>query len=200
MQRSLLLLYFNALLLIWGCDSAPSDDNGGGEPPNNSYLELKLVPTQSFQVISGFGASDAWSVQFAGKNWPAQKRGQMADLLFSKEFKSNGDPKGIGLNSWRFNLGAGSAAQGASSGIQDEWRRAESFLTPNGYDWSVQEGQRNFMLEALSRGVDHFTAFSNSPPVEMTANGKAHSSGGNSANLPQEKYTEYADFLVQCLD
>lgn len=183
---------------LGGCSSNGNGDNDGGEDTKN-YLEITVVPTASFQTMTGFGASDAWSTQFVGKNWPLEKREAIADLLFSRSVDQDGNPRGIGLNSWRFNIGAGSQAQGASSGISDEWRRAESFLTIGGYDWTVHEGQRWFLQAARERGVTHFTAFSNSPPVTLTKNGLSHSSGGSSANLEQERYSDFADFLVEVL-
>ena len=79
-------------------------------------LEVRVDPETSFQSIDGFGASDAWRCQFVGKNWPLEKRERVADLLFSREVDARGDPKGIGLSIWRFNLGAGTAEQGDSSG------------------------------------------------------------------------------------
>ena len=61
-----------------------------------------------------FSASDAWSMQFIGL-WPEEKQNLVADWLFSTENDVNGQPKGIGLSLWRFNVGAGSAEQGEAS-------------------------------------------------------------------------------------
>src|SRR5687767_14417989 len=61
-----------------------------------------------YQTMEHFGASDAWACQFAG-GWPLEKKNAMADWLFSTDTLSNGNPKGIGLSMWRYNLGAGSA-------------------------------------------------------------------------------------------
>jgi hypothetical protein len=98
------------------------------------------------QTMDGFGGSDAWRTQFVGKNWPEQKKNAIADLLFSKEMDPQGNPKGIGLSIWRFNLGAGSTEQGENSKVSDEWRRSECFLNADGsYDFSKQEGQRWFL-------------------------------------------------------
>ena len=71
------------------------------------------------------------------------------------------NPKGIGLSTWRFNIGGGKGAgQGSSSGIGDEWRRAESFMTDvDSYDWNKHEGQRWFLQAAKQRGVDQFIGF-----------------------------------------
>jgi hypothetical protein len=71
------------------------------------------------QTMDGFGGSDAWRCQFVGKNWPDQKKNAIADLLFSKEIDAEGNPKGIGLSIWRFNLGAGSTEQGENSRVSD---------------------------------------------------------------------------------
>src|SRR5690606_15430333 len=111
-------------------DDTETDENPGtDEEVKPGTVIIKLDPAQTYQTIDNFGASDAWSAQFVG-NWPEVKKSAIADLLFSTEAKDNGNPKGIGLSLWRFNLGAGSAQQGDQSGIRDEWRRAESFLEP----------------------------------------------------------------------
>lgn len=191
--------YFLALLILLSQSCSDSGNDPEPELPQKDHLEIVLHPSEVKQTIRHFGASDAWSCQFVGANWPEDKKQQIADWLFSDQLDGRGNPKGIGLKSWRFNIGAGSMAQGANSGIDDEWRRAESFLTTGGYDWEAQSGQRWFLQAAKARGVDHFTAFSNSPPVIMTKNGKAHSSGGASANLSVEKYTDYAEFLTEVL-
>jgi len=147
------------------------------------------------QTIEHIGASDAWSCQYAGL-WPDAKRNQMADWLFSKELDANGKPIGIGLSIWRFNIGAGSAAQ---NNIKDEWRATEGFLNDKGYDFSRQAGQQWFLEAARKRNVEKFLAFTNSPPVIMTENKKGFSSRGDRANLSPDKYDAFADFLVSVL-
>ncbi len=190
------------VLTIAACSNSNDDDtsdNGGGTT-SSDYLTITLKPSTVYQTIHSFGASDAWSTQFVGKNWPLEKRNQIADYLFSSETDNTGQPKGIGLSTWRFNIGGGSDVQGSDSGISDEWRRAESFLTSNGYNWDAQQGQRWFLQAAKERGVNEFTAFSNSPPITLTKNGKAHSSGGSSANLDATNYSNYADFLTNVIE
>lgn len=158
-------------------------------------LTIQVDPNTFYQTIEHFGASDAWSCQFVG-NWPDEKKASIADLLFSQNLEENGDPKGIGLSLWRFNIGAGSAGQGKKSGIKDEWRRAESFMEPNGsYNWGKQQGQMWFAQAAKERGVDKLLLFSNSPPVTMTRNGKAYADKGKS-NLAADKLEAFADFLA----
>ena len=70
-------------------------------------LELNLRPDITYQKIENFGASDAWTVQNVGLSEYAPF---MADKLFSSEMDEMGNPIGIGLSLWRFNLGAGSGS------------------------------------------------------------------------------------------
>ena len=170
-----------------------------GQTAVPTVLTVRIDEAKTYQTIANFAASDAWACQFVG-NWPAAKKEAIADLLFSTENNPNGQPKGIGLSMWRFNVGAGSAQQGESSGIKDEWRRAESFLTPAGtYDWTRQAGQVWFMQAAKKRGVRQFLGFLNSPPVSLTRNGKAFATAKQS-NLAPEKFGLLADYCVRVLE
>lgn len=153
------------------------------------------------QTIEGFGASDAWRVQFVGANWPREKAERIADLLFSQEMDENGNPEGIGLSIWRFYLGAGTAEMGNSSGIVNEWRRAECFLDEKGnYDWTKQGGQQWFLRAARERGVECFLAFSIAPPVFWSKNGMGHSPEGDiSMNIKSGYLDDYARYLADVL-
>jgi O-glycosyl hydrolase len=145
------------------------------------------------QTIHSFGASDAWCIQYLGQ-WPEAKRNQVADWLFSSDNDAMGNPKGIGLSMWRFNIGAGSTPQGS---ISDEWRSTEGFLNDDlTYDWSRQAGQRWFVNAAKARGVKYLLGFTNSPPVQLTKNGKAFSGNGEEANIAASNYKPFAKFLT----
>ena len=147
----------------------------------------------TYQTIQNFGASDAWSCQFAG-NWPAEKKNAIADWLFSMDTLPNGNPKGIGLSIWRYNLGAGSAEQQDGSGIKDEWRRAALTL---GKDKKVQ-GQNWFLQAAKERGVQQFLGFFNSPPVQFTKTGKAYAAKGK-CNIDSANYKAFANYTVDAV-
>nr|WP_288833927.1 glycoside hydrolase [uncultured Flavobacterium sp.] len=189
---------FSGLLLIASCSSKM---NSKSEPIPSNIAEIKIDLNQELQTMDGFGASDAWRCQMVGKNWPLEKRNAIADLLFSKEVDKEGNPKGIGLSVWRFYLGSGSTEQGLNSGIADEWRRSECFQNPDGtYDWTKQAGQRWFLQAAKSRGVEKFLAFTISPPVQMTLNGKAFSPQKLNMNIKKGMLPNYADFLVETID
>lgn len=154
------------------------------------------------QTIHSFGASDCWRVQYIGKNWPLEKREKMADLLFSSCYDKLGNPEGIGLSLWRFNIGSGSHEAGDSSGIASDWRRTECFLDKEGnWDWDKQEGQRWMLEAARKRGVRYSLGFSITAPYFMTKNGLARASEKNKyANIREDAYDDYASFMAEVAD
>ncbi len=151
-----------------------------------------------YQTIENFAASDCWNTEYVGRYFSDANREQVARWLFSTETDANGNPLGIGLSSWRVNLGAGSTAQGADSGIEDETRRVDCYLQADGtYDWTRCPGQQYFMAKAKEYGVNDFVLFSNSAPVYFTKNGKAHCDASTGdANLMDDKYDNFAEFLA----
>ncbi|RED22523.1 O-glycosyl hydrolase [Flavobacterium cutihirudinis] len=189
-------LLFASTIFV-SCDAEKSENSGS----ESNIAELNVNLDMNLQTMESFGASDAWQCNFIGKNWPADKRNKLADLLFSKEFDADGNPKGIGLSLWRFNIGAGSAEQGDASDITDEWRRSECFTTDGvSYNMNKQAGQVWFMKAARERGVEKLLAFANSAPVYLTQNGKAHASIKEFYNLKEGKMPELADFWATSLD
>jgi len=165
-------------------------------------LELKgqqiTFDTQkTFQTMHSFGASDCWSMAMIGKYYPESKKKQISEWLFSQESDPQGNPKGIGLSMWRFNIGAGSAEQGKESKISNEWRRAESFLTNNRYDWGKQQGQQYFLEAAKQYQVPYTLGFLNSSPVQMTKNGLSIGNGRlGEWNFDSTKIDAWSDFLT----
>lgn len=152
------------------------------------------------QTIDNFGASDAWTMRFLGEASDKTVR-QTADWLFSMECDAAGQPLGIGLSIWRFNLTAGSAEQGAESQI-NEFTRGESFFTEDGtYDWEKLRGQRRMLREARARGVEHFLMFLNSPDVRFTQNGLATNTGrGDTYNLKPECADAWASYMADVVE
>jgi hypothetical protein len=151
-----------------------------------------------YQTMHSFGASDCWSMQMVGKYYPIEKREKIAELLFSQEMDKSGNPKGIGLSMWRFNIGAGSTEQGIKSMITNEWRRAECFLENGKYDWTKQAGQQWFLDAAKRHKVDFTLGFLNSAPVPFTKNGLSIASGKlGDWNFDKTKIDEFTDFLVE---
>jgi O-glycosyl hydrolase len=162
---------------------------------------ININLTDEKQTIENFGASDCWTTKFIGKWANADKKNQIADYLFSTDTLANGSPKGIGLSTWRFNIGSGSFEQGAESLISDEYRREECFQNPDGtYNWNKHEGQRWFMEAAKKRGVKEFLGFSLCPPAHLSQNGKGFGLGNTQFNIKSGKEADYADFLVNVVE
>ena len=93
--------------------AAASCDNAG------EAKAIRVNDKVRHQTIDNFGASDAWTMRFLGEASDKTVR-QTADWLFSTECDAAGQPLGIGLSIWRFNLTAGSAEQGAESHKEKE--------------------------------------------------------------------------------
>lgn len=154
------------------------------------------------QTIQNFGASGCWYSDPIGLYWPDSVKKRMAELLFSKELNKQGAPKGIGLSAWRFNIGAGTAEQGDSSGIKDVNRRVECFLNIDGtYNWNKEQGYIWFVKQARDYGVENLIAFVNSPPVYYTQNGLGYKTTKDEyTNLKADKYDAYANYLANVLE
>ncbi|WP_163706920.1 glycoside hydrolase [Mangrovibacterium lignilyticum] len=200
-MRDISKLYFFLIAIgIFFVSCGKDADLEPGDESSDWGELIYIDPSVEYQEIDGFGASDAWRCQFVGENWPDNKKEAIADLLFSKELKEDGSPKGIGLSMWRFYLGAGSAEQGAASGITSDWRRAECFLNEDGtYNWNKHQGQQWFLNAAKSRGVEHFLAFSISAPVFYTQNGLAYAPADGAMNIEAGRMGDYADYLVNVM-
>ena len=184
----------NVILLLCGALALQS---AAAQQGRRTPITVNVDPEVSYQTIHNFAASDAWSCQFAG-NWPDSKRNRMADWLFSTDTTTAGQPTGIGLSMWRFNIGAGSAEQGTASGIKDEWRRAASIEAADSDSRKKLEGQYWFLQAAQQRGVQQFLGFLNSPPVQFTTNGKAYATNGN-CNISADRYADLSAYLAQAV-
>lgn len=171
---------------------------------NLQSLQLTVNYSGVQQTIRNFGASDAWSTQQIGYRWPEAKKEQVAELLFSKELDVDGNPKGIGLSCWRFNIGAGSFEQGDASLIPTYETRTECFLNPDmtTYNWNKQIGQQWFARKAvLDYGLEDLIGFINSPPVYYTKSGYAFNKGGGfNYILKDDRYDDFAKFTADVVE
>ena len=144
----------------------------------------------TYQTMDGFGASACWWAQTVG-GWDNVK--DVIALLYDKE-------NGIGLNVFRYNLGAGSVDD---EHIYVERSRTESFLKADGsYDFTADANAQNVLAVAKALAGDELrvTLFANSPPVSLTRNGLAYGSAGTDedpweCNLDPANYEAYADYL-----
>jgi O-glycosyl hydrolase len=167
-------------------------------------VECTLNMSEKYQTIQNFGSSDGWNTQRIGKYWPLEKKEKLAELLFSVEKDNDGNPKGIGLSAWRFNIGAGTAEQGDASRISSEYRRTEGFLNNDGtYNWDKQIGQQWFLKEAVNKHqIHHVIGWQNSPPVQYTSNNLGFRDYGTPIGtiLKQEYFDDFGKFLADVAD
>jgi O-glycosyl hydrolase len=164
-------------------------------------LTITIDINKKAQTIQNFGASGCWFSDPVGRYWADSTKERMAELLFSKAIDKQGNLKGIGLSAWRFNIGAGTAEQGDSSGIKDPNRRVECFLNADGtYNWNKEQGYLWFIKKAHKYGVENLIAFVNSPPVYYTQNGLGYKTTKDRyANLKNDKYEAYSNFIATVL-
>lgn len=196
------------------------------EKPTDSVTTVDFATT--YQTINGFGASAAWWSKKVG-TWSSEDATKAIELLYSKD-------KGIGLNIYRYNLGAGSAktgwndenptnvnsVTGEGDDRMDVGKSAESFVdTYNAetgeftYNWNNDEGAKNCLdiANVLCPNL-RVTLFFNSPPVELTNNGRAtgyylqdsyvdengitQPMGIASQNIIQSNYAPFAKYANAC--
>lgn len=161
-------------------------------------MDIIINPEIKYQTFESFGASGAWWAQIVG-GWNhidtesgKEVRNRISELLFSKS-------KGIGLNVYRYNIGAGSKHSGKGKYSMPA-RSTECFEISKGkYDWSRDENAVYMMRQAVKDGADEVILFVNSPPERLTKNGMAHADKGKlfRENISRENYKEFADY---CLD
>lgn len=184
-------------VLLAGCSSANDkiQQEVKGEERKVEAIQLNVEPNVTFQTIESFGASGAWWSQDVGgwteKDGDKAKRDVIAQLLFDSE-------EGIGLSSYRYNLGAGSAESNQSPRITDPWRQGESFEVAQGeYDWEKDQNAQYMLEQAVNYGVEDIYFFANSPLERLTKNGSAYGTEGidNMSNLAPENYQVYCDYL-----
>lgn len=165
--------------------------NDGINSPDLTNKETVIDTSATHQTIEGFGASAAWWSQTVG-SW------ENADEIISKLYSPT---DGIGLNIYRYNLGAGSRdINDTTMYIDDE--RTNCFLQADGtYNWDNDEGAMNALAIADSLNSNlKVTLFSNSPPVYMTENGKAYLTPDTTSNLSSSNYQAFADFTAACAE
>jgi O-glycosyl hydrolase len=187
--------------LYAGEEITKTQDSETNWNPTGNPVQLNINFNVKKQIIQNFGASDAWNTDKIGKYWPNAKKEKLAELLFSPEKDEYGNPKGIGLSAWRFNIGAGTAEQGTASRISNESRRTEGFLNSDGisYNWNKQAGQQWFLKEAVNKyNIHHVIGWVNSPPVLYTQKNLGFRDYGTpiATILKAEYFDEYANFLA----
>lgn len=202
MKKLFLSIFSLSILLFTSCNKDVEPTYAGGSSSGTTdSSNVVITPATTYQTIESFAASDCWDPNYVGQYWTDTEKSAIAKLLFSKTI-SNGQPEGIGLSGWRFNLGGGTAQQGDDSNIESIERRAEAFIDPSSglYDWTKAAGQQYFLEKARDYGVSQFVLFSNTPPVNWTQNGKGYSAMGAYSNLKSDAYDDFANYIATVVE
>ncbi|WP_309122516.1 glycoside hydrolase [Paenibacillus sp.] len=142
---------------------------------------IRLDYDNVHQQIDGFGASGAWWAQDVG-GW--DNLDDIMDLLYD-------DQEGIGLDIYRYNIGAGKPTIAS-----DPWRTTETLeVSPGVYDLNRDKNAVHAMREAAKRGAD-VVLFANSPPARLTVSGYTSGEPNGKSNLPPENEEAFAKYLV----
>lgn len=163
------------------------------EYSQDADLKITIAVDKTFETFDGWGASACWWSQILGDNENAE---EVMKLLYSKE--------GLGLNIYRYNIGAGSS-ETEDTKITDPWRKTESFYYYNEetsqyeYDFTRDANAQKCLDMALSYGcVDTVVLFANSPHYTMTKNAQAY---GNEewwvSNIAPNQYEKYAEYFME---
>ncbi len=176
-------------------ESAAVNEAEANISPENTAGATVIDETATYQTMNGFGASACWWSKNAG-GWENSK--EILSLLYSKE-------GGIGLNIYRYNLGAGSVGD---ENIYVERSRTECFLNADGtYDFTADANAQNALAQAKELAGDDLrvTLFCNSAPVLLTKNGKAYGSAKKDndpweSNLDEANYEAFADYCYNTAD
>ncbi len=160
-------------------------------------MKIIIDSSKKYQAFEGMGASGAWWAQIAG-GWDnidaesgMQVRDRISQLLYSKT-------KGIGMRTYRYNIGGGSAESGKGD-FSDPARRAESFDDGNGgLDFSKDANAVYMMRRAVADGADEVILFVNSPVERLTKNGKAHLDKNQifRTNLAKSNYEAFSEYVL----
>ncbi len=161
-------------------------------------MKLTIKPEIEYQTYESIGASGAWWAQIVG-GWDhidtksgKPVRDRIAELLYNKEI-------GIGMQNYRYNIGAGSRHSGKGYYSQPA-RATECFEVEEGiYDWSRDANAVYMLKKAVENGADEIVFFVNSPIERLTKNGMAHADRGAmfKENIAKENYSAFAKY---CLD
>ena len=161
-------------------------------------ISVKLNTEKEYQTFKGIGASGAWWAQIVG-GWEhidektgLPVRDRIAELLYNKE-------RGIGMTTYRYNIGAGSKHSGKGEYSQPA-RATECFETSKGeYDWTRDSDAVYMMKKCVENGAEEVVFFVNSPIERLTKNGLAHNKKHQlfHENISKQNYSEFAKY---CLD
>ncbi|WP_222851720.1 glycoside hydrolase [Phytoactinopolyspora mesophila] len=178
---------------------------GADEP--GSAVTVQIDPSYQQQEFEGWGASLVWSANITG-GYPDEIRDKLVDMVFGDD--------GLRLNIARYNIGGGNAPDvrddymklGAT--MEGFWNAPEGITqedmdwwdpdNPDHWNWDADANQR-WWIDAIKDRVDHWEAFSNSPPWFQTNNG--YVSGpfvARTDSIREDTLDDFATYMVRVME
>ncbi|GAA3777619.1 glycoside hydrolase [Streptomyces phyllanthi] len=202
MMRRLLLAAASAVVVASGTLAGVPGLGAGTAEAATSSVTITPDPSYQGQAFEGWGTSLVWFANATG-DYPDEIREKLARLLF--------DDDGLALNIARYNVGGGNAPDVKDylrpGGAVEGWWKAPEGTTREDVDWwsaddpadwnPDADATQRWWVDRIKGDIDHWEAFSNSPPWFMTVSG--YVSGGFNSKADQLKtdsVDEFADYLV----
>lgn len=154
--------------------------------PKAPRLTLTVDTTHRYQQVLGFGGSGCWLSHVAeGLDW------EVLDSYLRRLY----GPEGIGLNSYRYNIGGGSPVNHRPA--YDYNKDAPGLeVEPGVYDLSRDALGIRILKRVVELGVRQVVLFVNSPPARLTKSGFTTGMPDGSSNLPPENYPAFGQYVA----
>ncbi|ASO22033.1 O-glycosyl hydrolase [Actinoalloteichus hoggarensis] len=196
-HRHRLVAGLGVVAMAAGAASAGAGPAVAEEP--TSAVTITPDPSYQGQEFEGWGTSLVWFANATG-DYPDEIREELAELVFGAD--------GLRLNIARYNIGGGNAPDvpdylRAGAAVQGWWQAPEGTTRDDVDWWSADEPAhwnpdadrtQRWWIDRIKGQVDHWEAFSNSPPWFMTESG--YVSGGFDAREEQLKADDVEDFAA----
>jgi hypothetical protein len=181
--------------------AAPAAPTAAAQPTADG-VTVRLDPSDVGDTWEGWGTSLVWFANATG-DYPDEIRNRLADLVFGDD--------GLALNIARYNIGGGNAPDVPGylrpGGAVEGWWKAPEGTTRADKDWwdpqnpdhwnEDADRTQRWWVDKIKGDIDHWEAFSNSPPYFQTVSG--YVSGGFDSNQDQlraDKIEDFAAYLV----
>ncbi len=207
MTRRVALAAASAVVVATGTlVAAPASGTGAAAVAPAGDVIITPDPSYQGQEFEGWGTSLVWFANATG-DYPEEVREELASLLF--------DDEGLGLNIARYNVGGGNAPDVAdylrAGGAVEGWWQAPEGTTREDTDWwsaddpadwnEDADATQRWWVDRIRDEIDHWEAFSNSPPWWMTVSGYVSGSfDGSSDQLKTESVADFAAYLVGAVE
>ena len=196
----LLVLCFTAGCNHQPLESSPSGDSSTAQSAETTQMEspgiintgvekagiaLSVDSSKTYQTIKGFGASGCWWAANWKKTWSEKTIDEALEYLYSPT-------TGIGLNTYRYNVGGGTRSPKLSAIRYTKCIEVE----PGVYDLSVDVDNIAVLDKIMKYNVNYITLFMNSPPARMTVSGNTNGNPDGTCNLKEEYYNDYVEYVT----